>query len=703
MTDEAASFQPVPSLGGDDIEVLSQLGTLRNYLERLRNTLDFWINKIINVGNGLDFVDGQISVDISELTISLNDLSDVVIGTVSDQDILVYDSASGKWINEYHDQMFIRVYNDTGSAMSAGDAVYVSGAHNPNVVTVGLARADSASTMPCIGLLYADLANGAEGLAVTFGKATGVDLTGTVGTVLYVSPTTAGDVTATKPTSASHLIQNVGVLAQSHASNAFVKVTGVGRANDVPNQFSIAGTITAASFIKSSGSGNQLLQANGNVSDNTSIATGSLIYQTGGGFRNTGSNVTYDASSGTLKSGTDASSSDELTRKSQLDGVENGALKIDGSDTMSGVLKLADGSASDPSLTFGADTDTGMYRIGADDIGIALGGEEIIRLQSASGVTPLVRVMGSGDAELRIDASQDPTNNSDSILSFYERTVNRGRIYWDGSANDFVWSSTAGDISIMPSGGLGVNTLTPDASSQLDVSSTTKGFLPPRMTTTQRNAISSPATGLVVYDTTVDALYVYNGSAWVGVSNNNDEWSMEVNIHGNTVYYNGSVFTSANAAVLNNTDFDAVASILQHAGTVKRGMAFQFTVPETVDLTQPISAVVSYHLSGAPGSSDAVEWEISCRAIADNEGFTSGGTQYDIASVKVIGSGGSNHSSGDLCVHDMGTLFAGGQLTSGDFIHGSIFRDAQAGNSDDTYAGNTQLLSLRLKGKRKAI
>lgn len=50
-------------------------------------------------------------------------------------------------------------------------------------------------------------------------------------------------------------------------------------------------------------------------------------------------------------------------------------------------------------------------------------------------------------------------------------------------------------------------------SAQLAVDSTTRGFLPPRMTTTQRNAIASPAVGLMVYDNTVNKLYVYTG-AW---------------------------------------------------------------------------------------------------------------------------------------------------------------------------------------------
>jgi hypothetical protein len=60
---------------------------------------------------------------------------------------------------------------------------------------------------------------------------------------------------------------------------------------------------------------------------------------------------------------------------------------------------------------------------------------------------------------------------------------------------------------------VGANT-TQDASSQLQIDSTTKGFLPPRMTTTQKNAIATPAAGLVVYDSTTNKLCCYNGSTW---------------------------------------------------------------------------------------------------------------------------------------------------------------------------------------------
>lgn len=61
---------------------------------------------------------------------------------------------------------------------------------------------------------------------------------------------------------------------------------------------------------------------------------------------------------------------------------------------------------------------------------------------------------------------------------------------------------------------VGIGTTTPETSSILDVNSTTAGFLPPRMTTTQRNAILSPAIGLTVYNTTINCIEWWTGSFW---------------------------------------------------------------------------------------------------------------------------------------------------------------------------------------------
>jgi len=76
------------------------------------------------------------------------------------------------------------------------------------------------------------------------------------------------------------------------------------------------------------------------------------------------------------------------------------------------------------------------------------------------------------------------------------------------------------DVAFMAfnSKSISINGVTEYASAQLAVDSTTKGFLPPRMTTTQKNAITSPATGLVIFDTTLAKLCVYTGAAWQTVT-----------------------------------------------------------------------------------------------------------------------------------------------------------------------------------------
>ena len=64
-------------------------------------------------------------------------------------------------------------------------------------------------------------------------------------------------------------------------------------------------------------------------------------------------------------------------------------------------------------------------------------------------------------------------------------------------------------------GKVGIGTTTPAASALLEIKSTTKGVLFPRMTRAQRDAITSPATGLIIYQTDNTAgLYYYNGSIW---------------------------------------------------------------------------------------------------------------------------------------------------------------------------------------------
>ena len=106
-----------------------------------------------------------------------------------------------------------------------------------------------------------------------------------------------------------------------------------------------------------------------------------------------------------------------------------------------------------------------------------------------------VNMSNGADADFTIT----PNANANSIIEMY------------------IGFSTSRPLCINKNGNeviIGQSTATTNASSILTCVSTTKGFLPPRMTTAQKNAISSPAVGLVVYDTTLNKLCVRTASAW---------------------------------------------------------------------------------------------------------------------------------------------------------------------------------------------
>lgn len=68
---------------------------------------------------------------------------------------------------------------------------------------------------------------------------------------------------------------------------------------------------------------------------------------------------------------------------------------------------------------------------------------------------------------------------------------------------------------------VGIGTTTPVASAQLDVNSSTKGFLPPRMLAAQRDAIGNPAAGLIIYCSNCGAngeWQGYNGTSWTNLT-----------------------------------------------------------------------------------------------------------------------------------------------------------------------------------------
>jgi CRISPR/Cas system-associated exonuclease Cas4 (RecB family) len=164
-----------------------------------------------------------------------------------------------------------------------------------------------------------------------------------------------------------------------------------------------------------------------------------------------------------------------------------GNLTGDVTGNISGTITLSDGTVDSPGLYFTNDANTGLWRPGTDTIGLAGGGKDIVRF---TGATTAVNYFNISAAAT-------------------------------GTALNIAAAGTDSDVSILLSpkgtGGVGIGTTAPAASALVDLTSTSKGFLVPRMDATARDAISTPATGLVVFNTTAGLLQFYDGDSWESV------------------------------------------------------------------------------------------------------------------------------------------------------------------------------------------
>ena len=105
---------------------------------------------------------------------------------------------------------------------------------------------------------------------------------------------------------------------------------------------------------------------------------------------------------------------------------------------------------------------------------------------------------------------------------------------------------------------VGIGTATPNSSAALDLTSTSSGLLVPRMTTAQRTAISSPATGLMIYQTDGTAGFYYNSG-----TSGTPVWSFVQNSGNANVTLQGNTFNSASQLVQLNasTQLPAVSGV----------------------------------------------------------------------------------------------------------------------------------------------
>ncbi len=126
-------------------------------------------------------------------------------------------------INEAQN-LITEVYNKTGATLTKGTVVYINGGQgNLPAVTKALATGDSTSAQT-YGIVRNDITNNNNGYVVVAGRISDLDTQAyTEGTQLYLSPTTAGTFTSTKPYAPQHLVY-VGIVVRAHPTQGVVEV-----------------------------------------------------------------------------------------------------------------------------------------------------------------------------------------------------------------------------------------------------------------------------------------------------------------------------------------------------------------------------------------------------------------------------------------------------------------------------------------------
>ena len=351
---------------------------------------------------------------ISDLTHYTDTDARTAISLTTDSASLTYNSATGAFV--YTDptgtpgpanRIQIDVRNQTGSTITAGSAVYISGVSGNNEL---ITLADADGTNPAMGIVVSDISNNSNGIIVTNGEVTNIDTSAyAVNDTLYLSPT-AGELSTTRPSAANQIVQNIARVVKVHAQTGIIVVQGSGRANDVPNL------------------------------DHKDVFIGNT---TGYEVRNlTTADITEDASNQFF---TDARAISAVEGEATLD--LTGALTVDGQISTDSVIKVDDGFLLTSFNPYGAGNtmNTSIMGVGKQDgwAGVAIRnrGEHDFGLGSQYNFAPR--------ALLALQAGRhDGSNNDDYLNSGDEFGVVSGMAY-SGYRTGTEWLTPSGEIGFV--------------------------------------------------------------------------------------------------------------------------------------------------------------------------------------------------------------------------------------------------------------
>jgi hypothetical protein len=243
-------------------------------------------------------------------------------------------------------------------------------------------------------------------------------------------------------------------------------------------------TLVSGTNIKTINSTSLLGSGDITISANPSGVSGAIQFSNGSAFASDAAQLFWDDTNNRLGVGTNAPSA-------------TGHFKGSGSTSATTSLLVQNSSATE-SMTF---TDDGVLTVASP----SNTGSPKIRVGTSGFNNDFnqLRMYAAGSLALAIQSNSITFAGSGAyaqmswvINTSLSLSTNDSQVFMNAQGTSFGKGSGAATSSIV------------------EIASTTKGFLPPRMTTTQKNAIASPAAGLVLYDSTTNKLQCYNGSTW---------------------------------------------------------------------------------------------------------------------------------------------------------------------------------------------
>ena len=491
-------------------------------------------------------------------------------------DCLAYmDSISGTSV-QIGQEMIMRVRNNTGATILNGAVVYVSGSIGQNS-TIALAQANAMPTSEIIGIATHDIPNNTIGKVCVFGQVNDLDTSAfSDGNAVFLSSSVAGGLVLTPPISPNFVVA-VGVVEHAHPTQGKILVRpqrALANNNSLGTSQSVSATQNAVKTYTDTKLSNDI----STYTPATTPLTGTekALIHDGIDFKevavsefvgdlqsvtDNGNSTTNTIITPIVKLPKGSFNVEifpvDLTANRKLEAPDkNGIIAtmgdipsnpITGTGTINRISKFTSSGVVGDSQIYDNGTNVGIgttlttppqARLDVRAQG-ALSTDIAFRVRNSTDTANLLSLNGLGATtitqhgnttlHLRNTSLQDTGGPDGTIIAqvmggFSENSVSYGGMRlltdtsWLSSQLGFFTGGYSGNpvqrMVIKNNGNVGINTSTPVASAQLQVDSTTRGFLPPRMTTTQRNAIASPAAGLIVYDTTENKHYGFNGTTW---------------------------------------------------------------------------------------------------------------------------------------------------------------------------------------------